>query len=80
MKSYNNILSNLLLHILQKEKIATKIAAKIARVNGPLGRFKATYSDFWSWSRPTDSLTHCAPHISSHARHSKNRLALDRVK
>jgi hypothetical protein len=24
-----------LLHILQKEKIATKIAAKIARVNGP---------------------------------------------
>jgi hypothetical protein len=28
-------LSNLLLHILQKEKIATKIAAKIARVNGP---------------------------------------------
>ena len=36
-KSYNNILSNLLLHILQKENIATKIAAKIARVNGPLG-------------------------------------------
>jgi hypothetical protein len=28
-------LSNLLLHILQMEKIATKIAAKIARVNGP---------------------------------------------
>jgi hypothetical protein len=26
MKSYNNILSNLLLRILQKEKIATKIA------------------------------------------------------
>jgi hypothetical protein len=39
MKSDNNLtsLSNLLLHILQKEKIATKIAAKIARVNGPLG-------------------------------------------
>jgi hypothetical protein len=36
MKSHNNILSNLLLDILQKEKIATKIAAKIARVNGPL--------------------------------------------
>jgi hypothetical protein len=32
-------LSNLLLHILQKEKIATKIAAKIARVNGPLHTF-----------------------------------------
>ena len=30
-------LSNPLLHIFQKEKIATKIAAKIARVNGPLG-------------------------------------------
>jgi hypothetical protein len=29
-------LSNLLFHILQKEKIATKIAAKTARVNGPL--------------------------------------------
>jgi hypothetical protein len=29
------LLSNLLLHILQKEKIATKIVAKIARVNGP---------------------------------------------
>ena len=30
-------LSNLLLHILQKEKIATNIAAKIAHLNGPLG-------------------------------------------
>ena len=30
-------LSKPLLHIFQKEKIATKIAAKIARVNGPLG-------------------------------------------
>jgi hypothetical protein len=43
MKSHNNILSN---HILQKKKIATKIAAKIARVNGPLdlacGADKAT--------------------------------------
>ena len=29
-------LSNLLLHIIQKEKIAPKIAAKFARVNGPL--------------------------------------------
>ena len=28
-------LSNLLLHIIQKEKIAPKIAAKFARVNGP---------------------------------------------
>ena len=33
-------LSNLLLHIIQKEKIAPKIAAKFARVNGPL---KASY-------------------------------------
>ena len=30
-----------LLHILQKEKIATKIAAKIAHVNRPLERIKA---------------------------------------
>jgi hypothetical protein len=42
-KSYNNILSNLLLHILQKEKIATKIAAKIARVNGPLGNSEVAF-------------------------------------
>jgi hypothetical protein len=45
-------LSNLLLHILQKEKIATKIAAKIAHVNGPLwvrndtGRDSKTRRDF----------------------------------
>jgi hypothetical protein len=34
LKSYNNVLSKLL-HILQEENIATKIAAKISRVNGP---------------------------------------------
>ena len=33
-------LSNLLLHIIQKEKIAPKIAAKFAHVNGPLVTFK----------------------------------------
>ena len=33
MKSYNNILSNLLLHILQKEEIATKIAAQAIDIN-----------------------------------------------
>jgi hypothetical protein len=33
MKFYNNILSNLLLHILQKEEIATKIAAQAIDIN-----------------------------------------------
>ena len=39
-------LGNLLLQILQKEKIATKIAAKIARVNGPLEGVLTVFGDW----------------------------------
>jgi hypothetical protein len=46
-------LSNPLLHILQKKKIATKIAAKIARANGPLSLFPINPKLSQNWRNRT---------------------------